>query len=83
LSLGRTRRDKRARARTGSIEAISTLIGRPNYGGVVSQRLDEPTPGRNLLEEFFAESDEPRSSHSSFTPEQVAEIVRRDRNASE
>jgi hypothetical protein len=49
----------------------------------VSNRVNEPADGRQVLKEFFAERSEPRSAKSSFTPESVAEIVRRDRDASD
>jgi len=49
----------------------------------VRERLDEPTEDRNPLGEFFAVRDEPSSQKSTFTPAEVAEIIRRDRDASE
>lgn len=49
----------------------------------MSARRDEPADDRNRLADFFAAREQPRSSESSFTPAQVAEIIRRDRDASE
>jgi hypothetical protein len=46
-------------------------------------RGEEPADDRNRLADFFASREELRSSESSFTPAQVAEIIRRDRDASE
>jgi hypothetical protein len=50
---------------------------------VMRQDVDESVNDRDLLAEFFAEQNTPGSSESSFTPAQVADIVRRDRDASE
>ena len=73
----RSRRDR------GHRSLLSTIESRRNYNDVVSHRVNEPADGRQALKEFFAERSEPRSAKSSFTPERVAEIVRRDRDASD
>ena len=44
---------------------------------------DEDRPAATAtLAEFFAETDRPAAKQSSFTPEDVAELVRQDRDAS-
>ena len=43
---------------------------------------DAQTPPPATLSEFFASAEEPAREHSGFTPEHVAEFVRKDRDAS-
>lgn len=54
-----------------------------SYSDVMSNAEDDvnvPDPAN--LAEFFAGADQPRQEQSSFTPRQVAELIRQDRDAS-
>lgn len=70
-------------ARAGSGVQRSTITAQRNYSRVMS---DTDTPGADkdeTLAEFFAATMHPMTESSSFTPNDVAELIRRDRDASE
>lgn len=59
------------------------IEARGNYSDVMSETGQAQSEHRSTLEEFFAATMQPTTEQSSFTPAQVAELIRRDRDASQ